>query len=69
MPFERRAGAECVAIFSGALNRINMSRARGRKGAMALMAIPEDEPTAEAVTQGLAAEIMQLIDGLEASGG
>ena len=45
-----------------------MSRARGRRQALALTAIPEDEPATVAAA-GPVAEIMQLIDGLEAAGG
>ncbi|KAL4452511.1 hypothetical protein ABPG75_008173 [Micractinium tetrahymenae] len=45
-----------------------MSRARGRRQQLALAAIPEDEPAAApAVEAGPVAEIMQLIDGLEAA--
>lgn len=46
-----------------------MSRARGRRAA--LQAIPEDAPAAEedrSQAEGPVAEIMQLIDGLEAAG-
>ncbi|KAL4450188.1 hypothetical protein ABPG77_010857 [Micractinium sp. CCAP 211/92] len=46
---------------------IDMSRARGRRQQLALAAIPEDEPAAPAAGAGPVAEIMQLIDGLEAT--
>ena len=44
-----------------------MSRARGRRQAPALAAVPEEE--AVEAPAGPVAEIMQLIDGLEAAGG
>lgn len=45
-----------------------MSRARSRRQQLALAAIPEDEPAVPAAVAGPVAEIMQLIDGLEAAG-
>lgn len=63
----RRAQQPSLPLPANLTHSYTMSRARGRRQAPALAAVPEEE--AVEAPAGPVAEIMQLLDGLEAAGG